>query len=73
VSPLGIILVRILRTGLLAASALVAVFIGIEVWKNWGGQQDFAFIGILAAMLIGGLLLARSAARELRNNRMPEK
>jgi hypothetical protein len=59
---------RILRAGCIAAATLVALFIGIELWKNWGGVQDKGFLGVLAVMLIGSLWTAWSIHRELQKN-----
>ena len=62
---------RILRTGCIAAAALVALFIGIELWKNWGGVQDRGFLGLLVVMLIGSLWTAWSINKELGKNTPP--
>ena len=72
-SPLAIMLMRILRAGLMAASLFVAAVIGIELWKNWNATQSFGFLGVLAAMLIGSLWLSRSISKELRNDQLPKK
>ena len=72
-SPLLTILMRVLRAGAVGAAVLVALFIGIEIWKRWTPdgfatmtRQDISFNIVLIVMLIGALLLARSITRELR-------
>ena len=70
-SPLAIVLMRILRAGLIATSLFAALFIGIELWKNWGGVQDKGFLGLLGVMLIGSLWTAWSINKELVKNPPP--
>jgi cytochrome bd-type quinol oxidase subunit 1 len=71
-SPLGAILMRVMRAGCLAGAVFVAAVIAYEVWiKASTGQlsnlsrQDISFWVILALMLAGFLWLARSMGREL--------
>ena len=71
-SPLGAILMRVLRAGCMAAAVFVALVIAYEVWlKASTGQlshltrQDISFWVILAIMLAGFLWLARAMGREL--------
>lgn len=71
-SPLGAILMRVMRAGCLAGAVFVALVIAWEVWiKVSQGElskltrQDVSFWAILAVMLVGFLWLARSMSREL--------
>jgi FtsH-binding integral membrane protein len=71
-SPLGAILMRVMRAGCLAAAGFVALVIAYEVWlKASQGQlglltrQDISFWILLLLMLVGFLWLARSMTREL--------
>lgn len=75
-SPLGALLLRAMRAGSIAAAGFVVLVILIELWKRWQfggfggmGLPDFAFMGVLVAMLIGFLWLARSISRELAKNK----
>ena len=71
-SPLGIVLMKILRWGTLAAAVFVLIVIGVEGWKHWTegtmSRADVSFMVVLVAMLAGVLWLARSIARELRKS-----
>ena len=71
-SPFGRLLLRVMRGGALASAIFIVLVILIEIWKRWqfGGfgtmqRPDFAFLGILAVMLVCCLWLARSISREL--------
>ncbi len=71
-SPLGAILMRVMRAGCMAGAVFVALVIAYEVWlKASTGQlsnlsrQDISFWVILTIMLGGFLWLARSMSREL--------
>jgi H+/Cl- antiporter ClcA len=77
-SPLGAILMRVMRVGCLGAAGFVALVIAYEVWlKASQGQlsdlsrQDMAFWVILVIMLTGFLWLARSMSKELGKPREP--
>ena len=72
-SPLGKLILTVMRAASLLAAGFVLLVIGIEVAKRWlgGGLEnmrtpDIAFMGVLMAMLVGFLWLARSITRELR-------
>jgi hypothetical protein len=74
-SPLAGLLLRLMRTGSLAAAGFVVLVIGIELWKRWrfGGfdgmtTPDISFLGILGVMLVGFLWLAGSITREIRKS-----
>lgn len=75
-SPLGALILRAMRASSIAAAGFVVLVILIELWKRWkfGGfgamaGPDFAFMGVLVAMLIGFVWLACSITRNLANNR----
>jgi hypothetical protein len=63
-SPLGRMLLKILRVGTLFAAALIAILLGVAVWQN---MQNYGFIGVMAAMLGGALWLAYAIGKELDN------
>jgi hypothetical protein len=63
-SPLGRMLLNIMRVGALFAAALIAVLLGVAVWQN---LQNYGFMAVMAVMLAGALWLARAIARELDN------
>ena len=72
-SPLGKLILTVMRSGSIAAAGFVVLVIGIELWKRWnfGGfgamkTPDIAFMAVLAVMLIGFLALARSITKELK-------
>ena len=74
-SPLGNLLLRVMRAGAIGAAGFVVLVIAIEIWKRWrfGGfgqmtAQDYSFFGVLAVMLVGALWLARSIGRELQRH-----
>ena len=74
-SPLGILILRVMRAGAVGAAGFVVLVIGIEIWKRWnfGGlasmtSGDYTFFGVLGIMLVGALWLTRSITRELRNS-----
>ena len=75
-SPLAALILRAIRAGSIAAAGFVVLVILIELWKRWrfggfGGMAppDFAFMGVLAAMLIGFVWLIRSITREIARDR----
>lgn len=61
-SPLGAILLRILRIACLSAAGFVALVLAYEIWL---GRGPVSFWVLLAVMLAGFLWLARSMGREL--------
>lgn len=74
-SPLGGLILRVMRAGAVAAAGFVVLVIAIEIWKRWnfGGfgtmsRGDYTFFAVLAVMLAGSLWLARSITRELRKS-----
>jgi hypothetical protein len=67
-SPLGAMLLRILRMTTLGAAGLLALFLGISLWQGYhAGKLDTGFDILLAVMLVAALWLYRSMGRELRN------
>jgi hypothetical protein len=74
-SLLGKLILTFMRAASLLAAGFVLLVIGIEVAKRWLGggldsmrTPDIAFMGVLVAMLVGFLWLARSITRELRKH-----
>ena len=72
-SPLGSLILRVMRAGAIGAAGFVVLVIGIEIWKRWrfGGfgqmaVQDYSFFAVLTVMLVGALWLVRAIGRELR-------
>ena len=66
-SPVGYIVLKLLRGGALASAGFVLLVIGIELWKHGGDLAALqpGFMVLLAIMLAGALLLARAIGREL--------
>jgi len=66
-SPVGYIVLKLLRGGALASAVFFAAVIGIEVWKRGGDVTALepGFTILLALLLLGSLWLARSIGREL--------
>jgi hypothetical protein len=74
-SPLAGLLLRVMRTGSLAAAAFLALVLVIEVWKRWQGgsfgaltRPDISFLVIVVLMIVGFLWLARAIGREIRKH-----
>jgi peptidoglycan/LPS O-acetylase OafA/YrhL len=68
ISPLGAMLLRILRLVTLGAAALLLLFLAISIWQGFhASKPDYGFDAILAVMLFGALWLYRSMGRELKN------
>jgi hypothetical protein len=66
-SPVGYIVLKILRGGALASAVFVMLVIAIELWKHGGDVTALSpgFLILLAVILAGALLLARAIGREL--------
>ena len=71
-SPLGSLLMRILRNGAIGAAYLLVLFIAIAVyqalgptWDAEGLRKEAGFIGVLVAMLMLAIYLVRSIGKEL--------
>ena len=74
-SPLGRLILTVMRAGSLLAAGFVFLVIGIEVAKRWIGgglasmqAPDLAFMGVLAVLLVGFLWLSRSITREMKKH-----
>lgn len=66
-SPVGFIVLKVLRGGALASAVFAMLVIAIEVWKHGGDVTALnpGFTMFLAVMLLGAIWLARSIGREL--------
>jgi hypothetical protein len=66
-SPIGYVVLKMLRGGALASAGFALVVIGIEVWKHGGDVRALepGFMVLLAVILVGALWLARAIGREL--------
>jgi hypothetical protein len=74
-SPLGRLLMTVLQRGSWAAGVLILAFAGLLLYQRLtpdGGfafqPGDFAFFGVLAALLLLAVYLARGIRRELDRN-----
>ena len=74
-SPLGRLILIVMRAGSICAAGFVLLVIVIELSKRWlgGGFEtmktpDMAFLGILFLVLVGFLALARGITREMKKN-----
>jgi hypothetical protein len=67
-SPLGAMLLRILKAVTLGAAVLLALFLAISIWQGFQiGKQDYGFNAVLALLLVGAIWIHRSMGRELKN------
>lgn len=71
-SPLAVILMRVLRAGAWGAACLVAVFAAILLWQRWSAEgtlvlsrQDYGLLCVLALLFGMALYLVRGIKREL--------
>jgi hypothetical protein len=66
-SPVGFIVLKLLRGGALASAVFAGLVIGIEIWKRGGDVTALepGFTILLAVLLLGALWLARAIGREL--------
>ncbi|MFO1130857.1 MAG: hypothetical protein U1E16_02395 [Hyphomicrobiales bacterium] len=66
-SPLAIVIMKVLRWGVLAVAAFLALVLVIEAWKHgWDLRAlDPGFAGVVAALIVGALWLARAIGLEL--------
>jgi hypothetical protein len=69
-SPVGYIVLKILRGGALASAVFVVLVIAIEFWKHGGDMTALTpgFMVLLVLVLAGALWLARAIGRELARN-----
>jgi hypothetical protein len=66
-SPVGYIVLKVLRGGALASALFAILVIAIELWKHGGDVTALnpGFLVLLAVILAGALWLARAIGREL--------
>ncbi|MCX7350927.1 MAG: hypothetical protein NTZ54_15895 [Alphaproteobacteria bacterium] len=66
-SPLAIVLMKLLRWGVLAIAAFLALVLVIEAWKHgWDlAALNPGFMAVVGLLAAGALWLARSIGREL--------
>jgi hypothetical protein len=66
-SPVGYIVLKVLRGGALASAVFAILVIAIELWKHGGDVTALnpGFLVLLAVILAGALWLARAIGREL--------
>ena len=69
-SPLGWIILKVLRAGSLGSALFAALAIAIELWKQGGDVTALppGFTIFLGLMLLGALWLAGAIGRELAEN-----
>ena len=66
-SPLAIVIMKVLRWGVLAIAGFLALVLVLEAWKHGFDLAALnpGFIGVVAVLAAGALWLARSIGREL--------
>ena len=66
-SPIGIVVLKLLRWGVLGIAAFLALVLVLEAWKHdWVlSALNPGFTAMVAVLAIGALWLARSIGREL--------
>lgn len=74
-SPLLVLLLKVIRVGMLGMSGLMLVFLGLGLWHKQRtvglealSRQDYTFFGILVVLGVAGLWMARAVTREIRNS-----
>ncbi len=72
-SPIGRLILVVLRNGSIGAAALMALFIGINIWQHItpDGQllikgNDRGFLGVMIVLLLFALYLIWSIGKEMR-------
>ena len=72
-SPIGKLILLVLRNGSIGAAVLMALFIGINVWQHITPEGhlviegiDRNFIGVMIAILFFALYLVWSISKELK-------
>ncbi|MFN4143665.1 hypothetical protein [Aestuariivirga sp.] len=70
-SPLGYVLLKLMRGGAAGAALFIVLVIGIELWKHGGDMtaMDPGFAVLLALLLVGAVWLMRAMGRELARHR----
>lgn len=66
-SPLAIIIMKLMRWGVLGVAMFLGLVLVIEAWKHGGDPAAFnwGFMVVVALLAAGALWLARSIGREL--------
>ena len=69
-SPLGWIILKVMRAGAIGSALFAALVIAIELWKQGGDITALppGFTLVLLVVLAGALWLARAIGRELAEN-----
>ena len=72
-SPVGKLILLVLRNGSIGAAALMALFIGINLWQHITPEKqlviegnDRGFLGVLVVLLVFSLYLVWSIGKELK-------
>ena len=72
-SPIGRLILVVLRNGSIGATALMALFIGINLWQHITADHqlviegnDRGFLGVMLVLLVFALYLVWSIGRELK-------
>jgi hypothetical protein len=70
VSPVGYVVLKMLRGGALASAMFAVLVVAIELWKAGGDTTALnpGLIILMAAICAGALWLARAIGRELAGN-----
>ncbi len=66
-SPLAIVIMKLVRWGVLGMALFLGLVLVLEVWKHgWDLRAlDPRFAGVVAALIVGALWLARAIGLEL--------
>lgn len=74
-SPLLLLILKIIRIGMLGTAGLMLLFSGLALWQKQRTvglealtRQDYTFIGVLLLLCLAALWMARSISREIRNS-----
>jgi hypothetical protein len=72
-SPIGRLIMVMLRNGSIGAAALMALFIGINLWQHITPDKqlviegnDRGFLGVMVVLLVFALYLVWSIGKELK-------
>lgn len=66
-SPLAIVIMKLVRWGVLGVALFLGLVLVLEVWKHGGDTAALnpGFMAVVALLAVGALWLARSIGREL--------
>ncbi len=66
-SPLAIVIMKLLRWGVRGIAMFLGLVLVIEAWKHGGelASLNWGFMGVVVLLAAGALWLARSIGREL--------